>query len=131
VLVVNTASRCGFTYQYEQLQALWERHRDDGLVVLGVPSRDFRQELADEKAVKEFCSVNFAIDFPMTAITRVSGDGAHPFYAWAARQAGAPRWNFHKYLVAPDGRLAGAWGSGTEPTDPAISAAMRPFLATG
>ncbi|MGF1554203.1 MAG: glutathione peroxidase [Paracoccaceae bacterium] len=131
VLVVNTASRCSFTYQYEQLQALYDRHRDAGLVVLGVPSQDFRQELGSEEAVKEFCAVNFAIDFPMTAITPVIGGDAHPFYAWAAREAGRPRWNFHKYLVGPDGRIAGAWGSTVEPTSAEIEDAVRAALAAG
>jgi glutathione peroxidase len=132
VLVVNTASRCGFTYQYEALQALYERYRDRGLVVLGVPSNDFGgQELASEAAVKDFCEVNFGIDFPMTAITRVRGADRHPFYAWAARALGAaqaPRWNFHKYLVGGDGRLAAAFGTGVEPTSARVTAAVEALL---
>jgi glutathione peroxidase len=128
VLVVNTASRCGYTYQYDALQALYDRYRARGLVVLGVPSDDFNQELASEAEVKDFCAVNFAIDFPMTAITHVTGGAAHPFYAWAAAQAGAPRWNFHKYLLAPDGRLVAAFSTKTEPDAPEVTEAIEALL---
>jgi len=135
VLVVNTASRCGFTYQYDGLQALYDRYRDRGLVVLGVPSDDFGgQELDTEAAVKEFCSVNFSIDFPMTAITAVRGAGAHPFYVWARGELGAeqaPSWNFHKYLVGPDGALVGAFSTRTEPDDPQLLAAIEKLLPQG
>lgn len=128
VLVVNTASRCGYTYQYDALQALYDRYRERGLVVLGVPSDDFDQELESAAAVKDFCAVNFAIDFPMTAITPVSGTAAHPFYRWAADQAGAPRWNFHKYLVGPDGRLVAAFPTRTEPDSPEVTRAVEALL---
>lgn len=132
VLIVNTASRCGYTYQYDGLQALWERYRGRGLVVLGVPSDDFGgQELATERAVKEFCSVNFAIDFPMTAITPVKGERAHPFYSWAARadgDAATPGWNFHKILIGPDGRIVAGFPSRVKPLDPAITGAIEPLL---
>jgi glutathione peroxidase len=128
LLVVNTASRCGYTYQYEALQALWERYRDRGLTVLGVPSDQFRQELSSEAEVKDFCETNFAIDFPLTAITPVAGRGAHPFFAWAAEQAGAPRWNFHKYLVDPAGRLVAGFGTGVEPTAPELTEAVDRIL---
>ncbi|MEM6422995.1 MAG: glutathione peroxidase, partial [Pseudomonadota bacterium] len=124
----------GFTYQYDQLQALYDRYRQQGLVVLGVPSGDFNQELASEAAVKEFCEVNFAIDFPMTAITPVKGTAAHPFYAWAANDMGqqnTPRWNFHKYLVDGDGRLVGAWGSRTEPMSNDIIRPIEAMLTAG
>ncbi|MEM6974424.1 MAG: glutathione peroxidase [Pseudomonadota bacterium] len=132
VLVVNTASRCGFTYQYDQLQALYDRFRERGLVVLGVPSDDFNQELGTEADVKHFCEVNFGIDFPMTAITAVRGRDAHPFYAWARQTTGrGPRWNFHKYLVAPDGGIAGHWGSNTEPMSRPIVDAVEAQLPTG
>ena len=122
VLLVNTASRCGFTGQYAALQAVWERFRDRGLVVLGVPSNDFGgQEPGTEAEIKEFCEVNFNVDFPMTEKVRVKGAEAHPFYAWAAEKLGAkaaPRWNFHKYLIAPDGRLVD-WFSTVTPPDAA------------
>ena len=132
VLVVNTASRCGFTPQYEGLQTLWERYRDRGLVVIGAPSRDFgRQEFEDESKIKNFCEVTFGIDFPMTELLQVKGPGAHPFYAWA-REASpelpAPRWNFHKYLVAPDGRLVGAWGASTPPEARELVEAIEALL---
>ncbi len=128
VLVVNTASRCGYTYQYDALQALYDRYRDRGLVVLGVPSDDFNQELATAGEVKDFCAVNFAIDFPMTAITHVAGAAAHPFYRWAAERAGAPRWNFHKYLVGPDGRLVAGFPTRTEPDAPEVRQAIEALL---
>ena len=128
VLVVNTASRCGYTYQYDALQALYDRYRDRGLAVLGVPSDDFNQELATAAEVKDFCEANFAIDFPMTAITPVTGTAAHPFFRWAAETAGAPRWNFHKYLVGPDGRLVAAFPTRTEPDAPEIRQAIEALL---
>ncbi len=128
VLVVNTASRCGYTYQYDALQALYDRYRDRGLVVLGVPSDDFNQELASAAEVKDFCAVNFAIDFPMTAITHVAGADAHPFYSWAAARAGAPRWNFHKYLLGPDGELVAAFPTRTEPDAPEVRQAIENLL---
>jgi glutathione peroxidase len=119
VLVVNTASRCGFTPQYAALQALWRRYRGRGLVVLGVPSNDFGgQEPGSEAEIKAFCAVNFDVDFPMTGKVAVRGDDAHPFYRWAAGELGAlarPRWNFHKYLVAPDGRLVDWFSTVTRP----------------
>jgi glutathione peroxidase len=98
VLVVNTASRCGFTSQYNGLQSLWTKYKDRGLVVLGVPSNDFGgQEPGTEKEIQSFCTVNFDIDFPMTEKQVVSGKSAHPFYIWAAQELGTlskPRWNF-------------------------------------
>lgn len=120
VLIVNTASRCGFTPQYADLQEVWNRYRDRGLVVLGVPSNDFGgQEPGTEAEIKEFCEVNFNVDFPLTEKEHVTGPGAHPFYLWAARELGAaaaPQWNFHKYLIAPDGRLAGWLATRVKPT---------------
>lgn len=129
VLVVNTASRCGFTGQYDGLQALHERYRDRGLTVIGVPSDSFRQELEDEAAVKEFCEVNFGIDFPMTEITPVSGADAHPFYAWARDEGAAPMWNFHKILLDGEGRIAGSFGPTVEPDAPELSGAIEALLA--
>ncbi len=130
VLVVNTASRCGFTPQYDGMQALWEDYRDRGLMVLAVPSDDFRQELSSEAEVKEFCEVNFGLDFPMTEITHVRGRRAHPFYAWVAETAGfRPRWNFNKVLIGPDGAVAGTWGATTAPTSREIRGAIEAMLA--
>ena len=129
VLVVNTASRCGFTHQYDGLQALYDEYRDRGLVVLAVPSDDFRQELSSEAEVKEFCEVNFGLDIPMTTITPVKGSRAHPFYASLAQEAGfAPSWNFNKVLIAPDGEVAGTWGSVARPTSKEITGRIEALL---
>lgn len=129
VLVVNTASRCAYTRQYDGLQALYDAHRDDGLVVLAVPSNDFRQELASDDAVKDFCEVNFGLDMPMTTITSVRGDSAHPFYQWVRDQAGfEPAWNFNKVLIAPDGSVAATFGSNARPQSKQIAAALAPYL---
>ena len=113
VLLVNTASRCGFTPQFDGLQALWERYRGRGLTVVGVPSNSFKQELDSATKVKDFCEVNFAIDFPMTGLVEVIGPDAHPFYRWAAEQGRAPAWNFHKLLLDRDGRIVAGFDSYT------------------
>ena len=130
ILVVNTASRCGFTRQYDEMQALHDRFADRGLVVLAVPSGDFNQELSSNAEVAEFCEVNFGLTFPMTGITHVRGAQAHPFYAWLAETQGfVPRWNFNKVLLGPDGRVAGHWGSMAAPTGPGILRAIDAALA--
>ena len=132
VLVVNTASQCGFTPQYAELADLWARYRDKGLVVLAVPSNDFGgQEPGNEAEIKEFCEVNYGIDFPMTDKEHVKGADAHPFYKWAASHFGPlskPRWNFHKYLVAPDGQLAGWFSTITSPTSDKVVRAIEAQL---
>lgn len=129
LLVVNTASFCGFTNQYAGLRRLHETFGERGLVVIGVPSADFRQEKDSNAAVKQFCEVEFGIDFPLAAITRVTGREAHPFYRWAGSTASPPRWNFHKYLVGRDGAIAGSWGATTAPESGAIVAAIERALA--
>jgi glutathione peroxidase len=130
VLVVNTASRCGFTGQYANLQRLYDTYRDAGLVVLAVPSDDFNQELATAEEVKEFCEVNFGLDLPMTDIVRVIGADAHPFYAAVRERTGfEPRWNFNKILLGPDGEVIGTWGSGTKPDSRAITGRIDALLA--
>lgn len=132
VLLVNTASRCAFTGQYEGLQALYDRYREQGLIVLAVPSDDFRQELDSAEAVKEFCTLTFGLDLPMTDITHVRGPEAHPVYAWLSEAHGfRPRWNFNKALIAPCGRFAGSWGSATRPTAPALVGAIEALLPAG
>jgi glutathione peroxidase len=132
ILVVNTASRCGFTPQYDGLQALWEQYRDRGLVVLGVPSNDFgAQEPGSNSEIQEFCTLNFNITFPMTAKAKVTGSDAHPFYRWARQRAGllgGPKWNFHKYLIAPDGTFAGSFSSVTGPSAGRLTAAIERVL---
>ena len=132
VLVVNTASLCGFTYQYAGLQEVFDRYRDRGLVVLGVPSNDFgQQEPGSESEIKHFCEVNFDIDFPLTEKQSVKGKAAHPFFRYVADTLGEeslPRWNFHKYLIDPDGRLIGAWPSKSEPAGAEITGAIEEAL---
>lgn len=129
VLVVNTASRCGFTGQYDGLQRLYERYRDRGLVVLAVPSNDFRQELGTAQEVKEFCALNFGLDLPMTDITHVRGPDAHPFYAAVAAETGfVPSWNFNKILIGPDGSVVDTWRAAVEPEAPAIQAQVEALL---
>jgi glutathione peroxidase len=133
VLVVNTASFCGYTPQYQDLEALWRQYRDRGLVVIGVPSNDFgAQEPGTASEIKQFCEGTYAVDFPLTDKEEVVGAKAHPFFRWIADElgdAGAPRWNFHKYLVAPDGSLAGAWPSRVRPTDAEITGKIEGLLA--
>jgi glutathione peroxidase len=132
VLVVNTASQCGFTPQYAGLQKLWERYRERGLVVLGVPSNDFgQQEPGNAAQIKQFCEVNFNVDFPLTDKERVVGGNAHPFYRWVAGELGegaAPRWNFHKYLIAPDGTIAEVFPTRVDPLAPAVLKAVEANL---
>jgi glutathione peroxidase len=132
VLVVNTASYCGYTPQYRDLEALWREYRDRGLVVLGVPSNDFgAQEPGSAVEIKGFCETNYDVDFPLTEKYRVVGGNAHPFYAWVAATLGegaAPRWNFHKYLIGPDGELAGTWPSSVGPRDRAITQEIEKLL---
>ena len=132
VLVVNTASLCGFTYQYAALQDVFDRYRERGFVVLGVPSNDFgQQEPGKEAEIKQFCEVNFDIDFPLTEKQSVKGEQAHPFFRHVAKRLGEdnlPRWNFHKYLIDPEGRLVGAWPSKAEPAGAEITGAIEKAL---
>lgn len=129
VLVVNTASQCGFTPQYRSLQALYDTYRARGLVVLAVPSDDFNQELDSAEEVKEFCEVAFGLDLPMTDITSVKGPDAHPFYQTVKSETGfSPKWNFNKVLIGPDGAVAGTWGSSTKPTSRSITKVIDGLL---
>lgn len=128
VLVVNTASLCAFTPQYDALQDLHETYGDRGLMVIAVPSDDFRQELDDADAVKEFCEINFDLTLPITAITPVRGADAHPFFADVkARYNVEPLWNFTKFLV-DDGDLLDSWGSTVRPGSPEILRAIETAL---
>lgn len=132
VLVVNTASACGFTPQYDDLQTLYDDYKDQGLVVLGVPSNDFGgQEPLLADGIKNFCEVNFNITFPLTDKASVRGDDAHPFYQWAAQELGAlgkPRWNFHKYLIDPNGMLVQWFATPTSPTSSKVKSAVEKAL---
>jgi glutathione peroxidase len=129
VLVVNTASLCGFAGQYDDLQTLHDTYGAKGLLVLAVPSADFEQELADEAAVKEYCAVNFDLTMPMTAITPVTGAAAHPFYAMLRDSYGfEPAWNFNKVLIGPDGGLVESWGAGVNPTSTRVIRRIEALL---
>lgn len=129
LLVVNTASFCGYTYQYEALQALHLARHAEGLVVIGVPSGDFNQESASDGEVKRFCDTFFGIEFPMTTIQKVRGPAAHPFYRWVKDASGwAPGWNFNKVLVGRNGRVAGVFGASDEPGGPRLAAAIAAAL---
>jgi glutathione peroxidase len=129
VLVVNTASRCGFTKQYSGLQTLYDRYRDRGLVVLAVPSNDFKQELGSAEEVKQFCELNYDLTLPMTDITPVKGANAHPFFQAVRAETGfEPGWNFNKILIAPDGSVAGTWGSVARPLSGQITSAIERLL---
>jgi glutathione peroxidase len=131
VLVVNTASFCSQTPQYNALQDLWDRYRGRGLTVVGVPSQSFGQELDSSGAVKDFCEVNFGINFPMTELVEVAGPEAHPFFIWAQAEGAAPRWNFHKILLDGDGRIAGSFGTTTSPDSPKLAQAIEALLPDG
>ncbi|HZH44544.1 MAG TPA: glutathione peroxidase [Lysobacter sp.] len=130
LLVVNTASKCGFTPQFEALEALHARYKPQGFAVLGFPSGDFReQEFEDEKQIREFCTLTYGVKFPMFEKVHVVGDGATPLYRELARAAGeAPKWNFHKYLIGRDGKVLASFGSKTKPDDPAVVAAIERAL---
>jgi glutathione peroxidase len=132
VLVVNTASRCGLTPQYRELQGLWERYKARGLIVLGVPCNDFgAQEPGTAEEIVSFCEVNYDIDFPLTAKQSVIGAEAHPFYKWVAEVAGEdalPKWNFHKYLIGPNGDLVQVFGSKVPPDDAALVKEIEALL---
>lgn len=136
LLVVNTASKCGFTPQYDGLESLYKTYQDRGLVIIGVPSNDFGgQEPGTAEEIVHFCQTTYDITFPLTAKTVVSGSDAHPFYKWAGDQKkggmifSKPRWNFHKYLVARDGSLTGSYSSATKPGDPDLAKDIEKELA--
>jgi glutathione peroxidase len=127
ILVVNTASLCGYTPQYAGLQELWTRFYDRGLMILGVPSNDFGgQEPGSAADIVETANHHYGVTFPLAAKAVVKGPTAHPFYKWAAgeRPLETPRWNFHKYLVGRDGRIAAVFSTQTEPTDAKVIAAI-------
>ena len=118
ILVVNTASYCGFTKQYDELQELWDLYKEKGLIVLGVPSNSFNQEKNNNADIKEFCEVNFNINFPLTTITEVKGENAHEIFKWAKENYGnkaVPKWNFHKILINKNGKIEETFSSFTKP----------------
>ena len=133
VLLVNTASECGYTPQYQGLEKLWLDCKDKGLVVVGVPCNDFgAQEPGEAAEIATFCEVNYGVTFPLTAKTVVSGEAAHPLYRWAGAQAGMlgrPSWNFHKYLFGRDGKFVDWFSTPTKPSSGKIIAAVEKALA--
>lgn len=130
LLVVNTASKCGFTPQFEALEALHARYRARGFAVLGFPSGDFReQEFTDEKQIREFCTLTYGVKFPMFQKVHVVGDQVTPFYRALAEATGeSPQWNFHKYVIGRDGRVAASFGSRVKPDAPEVIAAIEAAL---
>jgi len=123
LLIVNVASKCGFTAQYEGLQAVWDKYKDKDFVLIGIPSNDFYQEYKDEKDVKNFCERTFGVNFPMTSLNAVRGKDAHPFYKWSKLTYGnktVPKWNFHKILINKEGKVVSAFSSMTKPTSSKI-----------
>ncbi|MGQ3892235.1 glutathione peroxidase [Legionella sp. CNM-4043-24] len=133
LLVVNTASKCGFTPQYAGLEKLYLEYKDRGLVVLGVPSNDFgSQEPGSDQDIASFCQINYGVTFPMTSKEVVSGKNATPFYLWARKKAGfgsAPKWNFHKYLIGRNGELISYYYSTTSPDSPRLKRAIEKALS--
>ena len=118
IVVVNVASRCGYTPQYEALQDLWTNYRNNDLVVIGVPTNNFKQEPGSNKEIKDFCETNFGINFPMAEKTDVIGKSAHPFYRWAKKNHGIgaiPKWNFHKIIIGKNGKVVDTFASFTKP----------------
>ncbi len=131
VLLVNTASYCGFTKQYNDLQELWDKYKDKGLIVLAVPSNSFNQEKNSDNEVKKFCEVNFNINFPISTITDVKGDKAHEIFKWAKNNYGKsaiPKWNFHKILINRDGKIEDTYTSFTKPNSKKITSKIEKLL---
>ena len=131
-LLVNVASNCGFTKQYAELQEIWEKYKNDGLIVLGIPSNQFGgQEPGTNEEIKKFCEVNFNINFPITSKYDVKGDNAHPVYIWAKKNHGKstiPKWNFHKILINKEGKVHDTFSSFTKPTSKKIIAEIEKIL---
>ena len=119
IIIVNVASRCGYTPQYEDLQKLWTNYKDKDLIIIGVPTNNFKQEPGSNKEIKDFCETNFGINFPITIKTNVIGKDAHPFYKWAKDNHGIaaiPKWNFHKIIIGKKGKVVDTFASFTKPS---------------
>jgi glutathione peroxidase len=129
ILVVNTASRCGFTPQFEKLEGMYRRYKDNGLMVVGFPSNDFRQELVTNKEIGEFCLLTYRVQFPMVEKSSVTGASADPLYRQLLEATGQPpKWNFHKYLIAPGGKQVYSFATQVEPDSPEIMNKLKPLL---
>ena len=132
IIVVNVASQCGFTKQYEDMQKVWELYQDKGIIMLGVPSNDFgNQEPGSSEEIKNFCEAKFGITFPMTEKITVKGENAHPFYKWARENHGKsaiPKWNFHKIIIGKNGKVIDAFASLTNPSSKKFIKAIEKAL---
>ena len=131
LIVINVASKCGFTRQYEDMQNLWNKYRDKGLIVLGIPTNDFNQEPGNNKEIKNFCESKFGITFPMTEKISVKGNNIHPFYEWAVKNHGSkatPKWNFHKIIINKEGKIETTFSSLTKPTSNKITNIIENLL---
>ena len=132
IVVVNVASQCGFTNQYEDMQNIWEKYKSKGVVILGVPSNDFgKQEPGSNNDIKNFCEAKFGISFPMTEKVSVKGSGAHPFYIWAQENHGKtaiPKWNFHKIIIGKNGKIAETFSSITNPSSKKFISALEKLI---
>lgn len=132
LVIVNTASKCGFTPQYKGLEAVWEAYKDKGLVVIGVPCNDFGgQEPGTHEEIASFCELNYGVGFPVMGKVHVKGEQAHPFFKWAAKEGGflsAPKWNFFKYMVDKNGALSDWFASITAPDSKKFTAAIEKML---
>ena len=132
IVVINVASRCGFTNQYEDMQKVWEKYHTRGIVVLGVPSNDFgKQEPGSNEDIKNFCESKFGISFPMTEKVSVKGSNAHPFYIWAREKHGksaVPKWNFHKIIIDKNGKVAETFSSITNPTSKKFTKSLENLI---
>jgi glutathione peroxidase len=132
ILIINTATGCGFAKQLSEMEKLWDKYKDKGLIVIGVPSNDFGgQQPGTDAEIKDICTKNFGTSFPLTTKTKVSGADSHPFYKWASEQTnflGTPKWNFHKYLISPQGDFIDYFSSTTSPTSQSITNAIEKSL---
>ena len=132
IVVVNVASQCGFTNQYEDMQYLWEKYQSKGLIMLGIPSNDFgKQEPGSNEDIKNFCEAKFGISFPMTEKVSVKGPTAHPFYVWARENHGKsaiPKWNFHKIIINKDGKISETFSSITNPSSKKFIKALEKLI---
>ena len=131
VLIVNTASYCGFTRQYDDLQKLWDQFKTKGLIVLGIPSNSFNQEKKNNSEIKKFCEINFNINFPLSTLTDVKGNNAHEIFKWAKKNYGksaVPKWNFYKILINKNGKIEDTYSSLTKPTSKKITNEIENIL---
>ena len=128
IVVVNVASRCGYTPQYNDLQDLWSKYKNKDVIVLGIPTNNFKQEPGSNKEIKDFCKTNFGINFPMSEKINVIGGQAHPFYRWAKQNYGIgaiPKWNFHKIIIGKNGTVVDTFASFTKPSSKKFVSAIE------